>query len=353
MRSRVVIVLITMPLWLACAWWMSGRPSSDGFDELQFTHKLHATDFGMDCTECHPDAATATDWSQQITPTEGVCLDCHVREDDCSWCHTNPENQPPAFADERPQVIFSHAGHMPRVEDDCTACHTAVPESETLPPASPDHETCFGCHEHEQDFARAECSTCHATLQQVPLRAVAAFDHGGDWIGAHGLLAAADDAACASCHVESTCSDCHSRVAPTITARLLPEDDASRTLLHRGDFVTTHGLDALAEGQMCVRCHTPSTCQTCHLEHGVSGTAGTGFYQHPRGWLTPGSSDFHGREAQLHVETCASCHDQGAASNCVTCHQVGASGGNPHPAGWDRDDELSQPPCNACHGGGR
>jgi hypothetical protein len=74
---------------------------------------------------------------------------------------------------------------------------------------------------------------------------------------------------------------------------------------------------------------------------------------HPPGFSFPGSPDFHGPAARRDIASCASCHDQGAASNCVSCHRVGGIGGNPHPASWlarhDAREIAGNGMCLACH----
>ena len=51
-------------------------------------------------------------------------------------------------------------------------------------------------------------------------------------------------------------------------------------------------------------------------------------------------------------QSCASCHDQGAASNCVNCHRE-AMGINPHPPGWRSTvpaaERHTHPTCRICH----
>ena len=161
-----------------------------------------------------------------------------------------------------------------------------------------------------------------------------------------GLQARSQARSCQQCHADSSCSECHSQVAPTVNARLFPEA-VERPLLHRGDWRTVHAIEARADGDTCLRCHQPRQCVRCHEQHGlVSGVAG-GRAPHPPGWATPGGA-FHGDEARLQIESCAACHDQGAASNCVRCHRVGGIGGNPHPPGWDNED-VGEPMCQICH----
>jgi hypothetical protein len=125
-----------------------------------------------------------------------------------------------------------------------------------------------------------------------------------------------------------------------------------RALVHRGDFVSRHGIEALSQPARCARCHTPATCDACHLERGVSGGRVGGRNPHPPGWVVgaPGAPSGHGRDARRDILACASCHDQGPATNCIRCHKVGAyARANPHPSGWRSARSASASMCRYCH----
>jgi hypothetical protein len=343
LRLGIVLPLLTLA---ACAWWMAGRPGLAALDQLTFSHTLHI-DEGVECDTCHEGVAEATDTSSAHRPAEEVCLECHEREDNCDMCHSDAENagKRPAHSSD---LGFSHAAHIERVGDEgCAKCHPAVDWDEAPVPL-PNMDSCLECHNHDQDYARAECLHCHPSLRAKPLRAIAEFDHAGDWMSRHGLQARNQGAACQQCHTDSTCSECHSRVAPAVNAQLFPEA-VGRNLLHRGDFRSTHAMEARADGDTCLRCHHTNYCAQCHEQHGLTAGVSNGRIPHPPGWSTPGGAAFHGDEARLRIETCAACHDQGAASNCVTCHKVGSIGGNPHPRGWRADDYDENPMCQTCH----
>jgi hypothetical protein len=338
----------------ACGWWMSGRPGNGGGDRLTFAHQIHVEDFGMLCDECHAGVADATDLSQSLLPQEDVCLDCHDREDECTSCHSNPDMLTPGMAvTAAPDLGFSHADHLERVDNECETCHVGAADATQLPLEPITMDTCLECHNHQAQYDRAECTPCHTTFREVPLRAVAEFEHGAGWMGQHGMLARSEGMACYQCHTESQCAECHSQVAPAMSVRLYP-DQVDRTLLHRGDWLSTHAIEARADADMCGRCHEPSTfCQDCHTEQGRTPLVADPRSPHPPGWVGPGGDNFHGREARLQINSCASCHDQGPASNCVQCHAVGRVGGNPHPEGWDDRHELEDaagdPMCRVCH----
>jgi hypothetical protein len=122
-------------------------------------------------------------------------------------------------------------------------------------------------------------------------------------------------------------------------------------MVHRGDFLTRHAIDALAEPARCLSCHTERDCDSCHVERGVSGNAVGANNPHPPGWVGADtrSSDFHGSHARRDILSCAGCHEQGPATNCIRCHTVGAYGGNPHPSGWQSARGRQSSMCRYCH----
>jgi hypothetical protein len=246
------------------------------------------------------------------------------------------------------------ADHTAAGQESCANCH-AVSTATELPIATPGHATCLGCHEHEQQYAMADCDTCHQSFQEMPLEAIAEFDHTGNWLARHGQMAHSAGSACVQCHQETQCDDCHTAVPSAAPARLFPEQ-TDRELLHRGDFLASHPIEARTQPEMCVRCHSSQSCEDCHAVSGVTELSIDPLQVHPAGWMEPASVDFHGPQARLQTVACASCHDQGAESNCVDCHAVGGLGGNPHPSGWtDRfaiDEAGDNAMCQICHSPG-
>ena len=122
-------------------------------------------------------------------------------------------------------------------------------------------------------------------------------------------------------------------------------------LVYRGDFMVRHAIEAQSQSARCVRCHTVNTCDTCHVARGVSGNRSGSRNPHPAGWVggNPNSKSAHGHEARRDIVLCASCHEQGPATNCIQCHKVGAYGGNPHPGGWKSNQGEGSRMCRYCH----
>jgi len=73
-------------------------------------------------------------------------------------------------------------------------------------------------------------------------------------------------AACASCHQESFCSDCHAHkeeIKPSDKFK----DAVERNLPHRGDYLSQHKIDGKINPASCVKCHGRQNnegCIRCH-----------------------------------------------------------------------------------------
>jgi hypothetical protein len=265
-------------------------------------------------------------------------------------CHTQPDRPRKVPRVDR-GLRFSHATHAGKRE--CTGCHTLAKTSDAaaddLVPAM---AACLSCHEHRRDMAEARCDRCHA---RPPVHGgmprAGFFSHAGDFRRRHQDVARGRGDVCGSCHDQPFCLDCHAREAPAAPAAMLAERP-DRARFHRGAFLERHAVEARAEPVSCLRCHGRTSCDSCHLDAGVSAVAKNAVSPHPVGWLVPGSPASHGVAAKRHLAECAGCHDQGAASNCVTCHRVGGSGPSPHGPGFTSPLERSDARvCRTCHAG--
>jgi len=72
--------------------------------------------------------------------------------------------------------------------------------------------------------------------------------------------------ACAACHQESFCADCHAHkeeIKPSDKYFNSPE----RSLPHRGDYLSQHKIDGKVNPAPCFKCHgrqNNERCATCH-----------------------------------------------------------------------------------------
>lgn len=317
----------------------------------RFPHRVHLTELECDapgkpacltCNSCHAPSRPEREYK---LPAVALCQNCHRGESRASFAslQTVPE---------RPfgEIAIDHDRHlaMPSIGGQCVSCHEGVVSSDksTLPPM----ERCFQCHEHEQQWAKAECGPCHQSkdlarsLPQTFLRHDAAF------LRHHGKLEMFEKNLCRSCHTQRDCQSCHD-VTQDLTAEQRRPERVESTSFHRGDFMSRHALEASASPTRCATCHAPETCDSCHVASGVSGNAERSRNPHPPGWVTNATDarSAHGVEARRDIVACASCHDQGPATNCIRCHQVGGYGGNPHPRGWQSSRSPRDQMCRYCH----
>ena len=321
-------------------------------DAIIYSHEFHAQ-LDFDCDTCHKGIAQATDLDRSYLPREATCLECHAEKKEggeCGFCHTDPKH-PQTYEIREIASRLPHVRHQPPVAE-CSRCHIALSEPDKPVRTAADHDTCMSCHDHEQQYAAGTCDTCHDDLGRFGTKPVASFTHQGDFLRTHGEQAATSAQTCARCHDQTSCSDCHAK-----TVGLRPEvkfsEDVVSSFIHRGDFISRHALEARADSASCTKCHGTSSCESCHTLNNLTSAVPQPNTPHPPGWSFPGGADFHGDAARRDIVSCASCHDQGAASVCVRCHNVGGVGGNPHPASWldkhEASEIASNGMCLACH----
>jgi hypothetical protein len=323
-------------------------------DQINPNHAGHAK-AKVDCLTCHESIFDETALGKRdVFPKEAKCLECHKKAKDegkCAMCHSRPDKPGPYVIPEA-LLIINHAKHLDK-DDKCEVCHLTLPERGQTQKPVPPMSTCLGCHTHKHDdqFKNGQCSVCHVDLLRHPLKPLSFFSHQGNFTAVHAPIARSTSAECTVCHQQKFCSDCHSN-QPMTPAQKSPEA-VNRNLIHWGDFLTRHSIDARSNESRCQTCHVTSFCSNCHTAQGLTTTSTNPSNPHPAGWLTPGSPGFHGTAARNDIVSCASCHDQGRQSNCVTCHRVGGVGGDPHPPGFTSKHPPSEinrnPMCLTCH----
>lgn len=311
-----------------------------------FPHVAHLTleDCGgpgqapcLNCASCHASQIAAAP-----PPT--------LRVVDCRECH-EARQQRAAFgsiaAAARRGIRFDHTPHLELAEisGQCVRCHGGVADSsqETMPKM----EVCLECHEAE--FQQARCTPCHDAAHLPSLVPKSFMRHDAAWGRSHALPASRAPMICGECHSETWCSDCHD-ANRGLSPELREPEAIERGHVHRGDFMVRHAIEARQDGVRCLSCHSPPSCDGCHVERGVSAARVGAQSPHAPGWVGGSASKAsHGRAARRDLVTCMACHDQGPATNCIQCHRVGGTGGNPHPSGWDSDRSTSHGMCRYCH----
>jgi len=277
---------------------------------------------------------------------------------DCVACHEPDEESVrresarlTASAPRTATIRFEHAEHLvlPEVRGQCVPCHAGVAEDGVRGKVFPPMAECTSCHQGE--LASAQCAVCHRhdDLRNTVPRAFLRHDLG--FVRDHGLAATRHDKACQQCHAEADCTACHD-ASQTLQVDKRWSDAIGRELVHRADFESRHGIEARSQPTSCLRCHTPSSCDSCHVERGVSANRVGSVNPHPLGWIgpNPAAESFHGRLARRDILSCVGCHEQGPATSCIRCHKVGGFGGNPHPSGWSSARSPQDAMCRYCHG---
>jgi hypothetical protein len=301
------------------------------------------------CPDCHR-AAAEGHWDK---PVQGSCVSCHGDASPAIFARsTRPEN---ATLPDGKRILFSHSLHlaMPEVKGQCVSCHAGAVGVEGGEPLFPPMATCLTCHHHEEQFKANTCDSCHRQNELKTLVPLSFFPHDTAWLKRHGSLARLAPARCETCHAQTSCDSCHDSTRPLGPWARNPLA-LEQGFVHRFDFLSRHPIEARSTPGQCLTCHVRTECDACHQSRGVSAGLEGGASPHPFGWASGlgAATNLHGRAARRDLVSCASCHDQGAASNCVQCHKVGAMGGTPHPVGWQSSEPLSAPQCSVCHAGG-
>jgi hypothetical protein len=188
------------------------------------------------------------------------------------------------------------------VKDDCTVCHTKLPNPLSTVETKPAMSACFGCHEHKLEYDEGQCARCHRDLAAYGIKPMLSYSHAGNFVREHARPARAAPQTCGSCHDQTFCTDCHAATVPLPIERRLPER-VDRDFIHRDDYVSRHVIEARADPSSCARCHGKSFCQDCHTAQSLTPIAATPRNPHPPGWSLPGSPRFHGTEARRDIRS--------------------------------------------------
>lgn len=104
------------------------------------------------------------------------------------------------------------------------------------------------------------CTECHTDSW-------GAMNHQAqDFFLKHKFYAGQQKAACASCHKESFCVECHTRKAE-IKPSDLHKDRPELSLPHRGDYLSQHKIDGRIDPTSCLKCHGRSNNERCAVCH--------------------------------------------------------------------------------------
>ena len=271
------------------------------------------------------------------------CATCHA-QNFCITCHVNAPESPviralamddrsPAYRPSLPvppshesaNFIRAHGKDAQRTGANCVTCHA--------------RESCVSCHIGVQTrVVNAMPAAGPGRGVGVQLTRVPPANHTPEFKERHGSAANSRPSSCETCHVRSTCLDCH---RPDVTRQVG---------YHPPQFLTRHPSSAYAREANCSDCHNAAQfCQACHQKSGLvanSRLGQAGYHDAYRNF-----SLGHGQAARQSLESCVACH---AERDCTACHSA-VNGGfrfSPHGPGFNADRMRAKNPslCTACHG---
>lgn len=122
-------------------------------------------------------------------------------------------------------------------------------------------------HPQELGPGRSQCTECH---EDGPMKGAYALysslNHTPTFVKEHKFASARDSSACATCHSQSFCNDCHTGKGVISPAMKLAERP-DRVSPHRGGYLALHRIDGKTDPTACYKCHGRSNnqlCITCH-----------------------------------------------------------------------------------------
>ena len=171
---------------------------------VQFSHKHHVGDDGLDCRYCHTSVETSA--SAGIPPTQ-TCMNCHsqiwadspylepVRE---SW-RTGRPIQWTRVHDLPDYVYFNHSIHVAKGVG-CSTCHGRVDEMPAVyQAASLQMEWCLACHRNPEKFVRPKEEVFNMEWPQQN-RTDQELARGSDLVKSYHIQDARTLTSCSTCH---------------------------------------------------------------------------------------------------------------------------------------------------------
>ena len=179
LKVRVPIIIFVIVASFTTTYFVS-RQERDGVGNqpvqpINYSHKLHAGEMGMDCEYCH---VGVTKGRQALVPSVNICMNCHtvakkdapeiikLREyyDSGKVLPWKRVHKVPEYA------YFNHSVHV-NTGIDCETCHGNVREMEEIKQVkSFTMSACLDCHKEPAKFmpylenvkkGPVHCAACH------------------------------------------------------------------------------------------------------------------------------------------------------------------------------------------------
>jgi Cytochrome c3/Class III cytochrome C family len=171
---------------------------------VQFSHKHHAGDDGIDCRYCHTSVETSA--SAGIPPTQ-TCMNCHsqiwadspylepVRE---SW-RTGRPIQWTRVHDLPDYAYFNHSIHVAKGVG-CATCHGRIDQMPAVYQASSlQMEWCLACHRNPERFVRPKDKVFDMEWRQEN-RSEQEIAQGKELVKSYHIQDAKTLTSCSTCH---------------------------------------------------------------------------------------------------------------------------------------------------------
>jgi hypothetical protein len=143
------------------------RPAESVEQPIQFDHRKHVQDLGVECSVCHEYYQTS---QHSGLPSLRICMVCH--EDPLTDSPEEQKLRTLAASNPLPEfrklfrlpdhVYYSHRTHVAIAGLKCETCHGGI-ASTTAPPSRPlvriTMDTCLRCHAEKN--VRTDCTPCH------------------------------------------------------------------------------------------------------------------------------------------------------------------------------------------------
>ncbi|MDH4261642.1 MAG: cytochrome C [Spirochaetia bacterium] len=187
LKIGIPVVLISGFIWVMMGYPPNPRVGYAPIQPIQYSHKVHAGKYNMDCQYCH---TGVTMGKKAAVPSLNICFNCHEivgdnvdtgdKKTDAFYTGEIKklrkyweDNKVPEWIrihNLPDHVRFSHQPHIHALlkpgqatKEACKPCHGDIATMEVVEQVKPlNMGFCISCHRENKALgARVDCSTCH------------------------------------------------------------------------------------------------------------------------------------------------------------------------------------------------
>lgn len=156
-------------------WFFSPKYTDVGYQPKQpveFSHKLHAGDMGLDCRYCHSNVEKS---QEANVPSAQICMNCHTQvKQDSPKLKLVRES----YAEDKPiewirihklgeYAYFDHSAHS-NAGVGCSSCHGRIDKMEVVSQAEPlSMGWCLDCHRNPGEHLRPHSELTNMSWKQT------------------------------------------------------------------------------------------------------------------------------------------------------------------------------------------